>query len=91
MAFAVKLQACTGVPGHDATVDADFRGGEPQDTHQTVKLPGMSHGCELDPVDDSELLEYLAGAVLANKVLKRLTGNLPEHLEIRIMDSDGRV
>lgn len=88
MPFAVKLQACTGVPGQDATKNPDFRGGEPQDTHQTVRFPGMAHGIELDPVDDSELDEYLEGARYANRFLTKIQVG-PEHLEVRIMDSDG--
>lgn len=82
MAFAIKIQACTGVDGQDAAVNPDFRGGEPADHHATL--------AELDPVDDSELENDIELAKVLNRFLKRLnTRGL--HLEIRIMDSDGRV
>lgn len=91
MPFSIKLHACTGVPGHDASVNPDFRGGEPSDTHETVKLPGMAHGLELDPVDDLEAHDWLIKAMAVNKVFAELTGHLPQHLELRLMDSDGKV
>jgi len=89
MAFAVKLQACTGVPGHDAALDPDFRGSEPADTHETLRIPGMGHGAELDPVDDADLPEWLEACKVVNERLFALTGHLPQHLELRVMDSDG--
>ena len=88
MPFAVKIQACNGVPGH---VGPDYRGGEPGDTHATVRLPGMSHGLEIDPIDDSELPVWLEVATRFNKAMDEFTGSFPINLEMRIMDSDGRV
>jgi len=79
--FAVKLQLCTGVSGH---VGPDYRGGEPQDTHRTLK--------ELDPVEDSEVETWLERASVVNEILSELTPEVANefaHLEVRIMDSDG--
>lgn len=81
MAFAIKLQICSGT-GQDASENPDFRGGEPQDQHATLS--------EKDPVDDSELDAYLEGAKAANKLLGKLSTR-GMHLEVRVMDSDGRV
>lgn len=88
--FAVKLQMCTGVPGHDAVENPDFRGGEPSDTHQTLHLPGMDHGLEVDPVPVEELDEWIEICKVANRFFQRVyPSGLPEHPEVRIMDSDG--
>lgn len=84
MAFAIKFQTCTGVPGKDARTDVDFRGGEPADTHQTV--------FEVDPVDDSLLSKALEFLPLLNaEIAKRIPDGAPEHIEVRVMDSDGKV
>jgi len=91
MAFAVKLQVCTGIEGQDPVLNPDYRGGEPKDTHATVKLPGMKHGVELDPVDDSELDSWLTKARAFNAAVADFPEVFGAHLEMRIMDSDGRV
>lgn len=89
MPFALKIQWATGIEGQDPSENPDYRGGEPKDEHRTLQIPGVG-GLEIDPVDDSELPEYM---ILA-KQLNELFGSklkLPVgRIEARIMDSDGR-
>lgn len=81
MAFSVKLQIVGGKP--DANATHDYRGSEPNDEHRTI--------AELDPVDDAQLDWWLESARMVNAGLSRLTpANDFGHIELRIMDSDGR-
>jgi len=80
MAFSVKLQIVGGKPDSHS---ADYRGSEPDDEHRTI--------LEKDPVDDSELGRWLGVCEVVNANLQELTpANDFGHVELRVMDSDGR-
>ena len=92
MKIALKLQLCSGVKGHEE--NPDYRDSEPSDEHMTI--------AEVDPMefeseDDPGFVSVLAGARSANRELRRLfpkgIGKFTQFdtLEVRIMDSDGKV